>query len=239
MLQTKTFCLILGKLFMPQLVKRRRLTCTIIYHYFFFIKSSIIICVQGVSVSLHMSLTLLNREHFRSNIQIPTRRVVFKRSCPSHGQADIISIAELISSRPRYTDSNGEFLIEVSLARAKTVVEKEFLLAKPSVESLTQKKALLIQSVPSASFKFGSFAWRLEVLPEPLEMSDKICIHLRREPSPQQHINRMLANVRYRLMMSRTDDWSVSDIRQEMMYYGEKGIGWIAPDKLENNRKVC
>ena len=58
-------------------------------------------------------MSLLNRETYRANISLPRRRVVFRQGERQHGCQDIISISDLLSARPRYTDTHGEFLIEV------------------------------------------------------------------------------------------------------------------------------
>ena len=51
---------------------------------------------QGVTVSLDMTMTLLNRELYRSNIYQTKKRVVYRSTEREHGYTNIISIADLL-----------------------------------------------------------------------------------------------------------------------------------------------
>ena len=88
------------------------------------------ICVVTSSASLDITMTLLNREHYKSNVKNSKKWVVFRSGEHVHGLSDLISIADLLTSRPRFTDSNGEFLIELSLSGIKPVLEKDFLIQR-------------------------------------------------------------------------------------------------------------
>ena len=47
-------------------------------------------------MSLDMTVTLLNRELYRSNIYQPKKRVVYRSTEREHGFTNIISIADLL-----------------------------------------------------------------------------------------------------------------------------------------------
>ena len=51
---------------------------------------------QGVTVSLDMTVSLLNRELYRSNICQTRKRVVYRSTEREHGYTNIISIADLL-----------------------------------------------------------------------------------------------------------------------------------------------
>ena len=156
-------------------------------------------------------MTLLNREHYSSNIKMAKKRVVFRSGEHQHGHLDLITIADLLTSRPRFTDSNGEFLIELSLSRIRTVVEKDFLIHNRTFENMNQKNSSAFPHLTSTEFNFGSFCWRVTVSPEPLDLSDKICVHLLREKTTKQHTNKMLSRLRYRFFTGQGEFKSFTD----------------------------
>ena len=149
-----------------------------------------------------------------------------------HGHSDFISIADLLTSRPRFTDSNGEFLIELSLSRIRTVVEKDFLIQRRLFDSSRQKDSLNIPQLISSEFNFGSFSWSVTVSPEPLDMLDKICVHLTRKKTTKHHTNTMLAKLRYRFFTGQGDSKSFTDMRQEMLACEEEGEKWVPAIKI-------
>ena len=193
---------------------------------------AIINVLQGVSVSLDISMTLLNRELYRSNIQMAKKRFVFRYGEHLHGNSDLITIADLLTSRPRFTDSNGEFLIELSLSRVRTVAEKDFLIQTRLFDNILQKTSLGFPQLTSSEFNFGSFSWSVNVSPEPLDMSDKICVHLVRAKTTKHHTNTMLSKLRYRFFTGQGESKSFTDMRQEMLACGEKGASWIPAIKI-------
>ena len=188
---------------------------------------AIINLCKGVSISLDIEMTLLNRELYRSNIQMTKKRVVFRSGEHLHGHSDLITIADLLTSRPRFTDSNGEFLIELSLSRVRTVVEKDFLIQNRLFDNINQKNTSAFPQLTSSEFNFGSFSWSVSVSPEPLDMSDKICVHLVREKTTKQHTNTMLSKLRYRFFTGQGESKSFTDMRQEMLACEERGASWI------------
>ena len=178
-------------------------------------------------------MTLLNREHYKSNINMAKKRVVFRSGEHQHGHLDLITIADLLTSRPRFTDSNGEFLIELSLSRIRTVVEKDFLIQSRNFENMNQKNSSDFPQLTSTEFNFGSFSWSISVCPEPLDLSDKICVHLVREKTTQQHTNKMLSRLRYRFFTGQGEFKSFTDMRQEMLGCGDRGASWIPAVKMQ------
>ena len=177
-------------------------------------------------------MALLNREHYRSNIQMAKKRVVYRSGEHQHGNLDLITIADLLTSRPRFTDSNGEFMIELSLSRVRTVVEKDFLIQNRIFENMKQKNSSAFPQLTSSEFYFGSFSWSVTVSPEPLDLPDKICVHLVREKTTKQQTNKMLSKLRYRFFTGQGEFKSFTDMRQEMLACGDRGASWIPPVKM-------
>ena len=188
---------------------------------------------QGVSVSLDISMTLLNREHYESNMKKAKKRVVYRTGEEMHGHLDLISISDLITSRPRFIDSNGEFLMELSLSRVRTIVQKDFLLQTGHFENILRKNNSAFPPLTSSEFKFGSFKWSVNLSPEPLDMSDKVSVHLVREKTNKQHINKMLSKLKYRFFTGQGESKSLTDLRQEMLGCGDRGAGWVPAGKME------
>ena len=166
-------------------------------------------------MSLDISLCLLNREHYSKNIVKEKKRIVFSSCDRCQGYNDIISIADLLrypllnimkllyplllsSFRPRYTDSNGEFLIELTLSRLRTTVEKDFLIQPKFLDkNLSNLQLVHENTLSSGQFSFGSFVWSIILSGDPL--LDNVKIHLVRDHSDNKsYSNKMLARIRYR-----------------------------------------
>ena len=57
-------------------------------------------------------MTLLNREYFGENRSFMIKKATFDHEHLSNGNGSFIKIADLLTHRPRFTDSNGEFQVK-------------------------------------------------------------------------------------------------------------------------------
>ena len=136
---------------------------------------------HGINVHLDLLVTLLNRENFMENqhfeISDANYFMEHEDDCNSrtaHGNRSFISIAELLSHRPRFVDTNGEFQIEVRVSNIRTCFENEFTICSKvmnengnssgSNESSFDYEAMEVKSEP---FVYGGFAWEAIVSPHP------------------------------------------------------------------------
>lgn len=77
-------------------------------------------------VYIDFSFTLLNREHFSANETFSGRQIKFTFDSPAQGNRRYIPVDDLYERN--FTDSNGEFQLELTVANARTVYETELRL---------------------------------------------------------------------------------------------------------------
>ena len=124
-------------------------------------------------------------------------------------------------------------MIELSLSRVRTVVQKDFPLQPSHFEHVLGRNNSALTK-KSSEFHFGSFRWTVRLSPEPLDISDKVSVHLVREKTTKQHINKMLSKLRYRFFTGQGESKSLTDLRQEMLGCGDRGAGWVPAGKMEH-----
>ena len=137
---------------------------------------------RGINIDVDLSVTLLNRESFTENRHFEISNAKF---CLPHGEniADdcttvngnraFISIAELLSHRPRFVDVNGEFQIEIRLSNIRTYFTNEFIIESKLIHSdgcQDRKNGgsfdYEAMEVRSETFGYGGFAWEIIVSPQ-------------------------------------------------------------------------
>ena len=126
---------------------------------------------EGVNVSLEVTVTLLNRENFKDNRTFTIRRAGYRHGFLSNGNRAFITIADILTHRPRYLDQNGEFQIELKLSRAETYFEKDFYFPKnisPKGEADSSEENVNNLVQVSNEFTYGAFIWSLTVRPQML-----------------------------------------------------------------------
>ena len=82
--------------------------------------------MQGMRVYIDFSFTLLNREHFSANETFSGRQIKFTFDSPAQGNRRYIPVDDLYERN--FTDTNGEFQLELTVANARTVYETELRL---------------------------------------------------------------------------------------------------------------
>ena len=136
---------------------------------------------HGISVQLNLLVTLLNRENFMENQQfeIPNASYYISHEDDSknrtiHGNRSFISIGELLSHRPRFVDTNGEFQIEIRVSNIRTCFENEFNICSRIINedgnttgSNGSSFDYEAMEVKSETFVYGGFVWEAMVSPQP------------------------------------------------------------------------
>ncbi len=84
---------------------------------------------KGMRVYIDFSFTLLNREHFSSNETFSGRQIKFTFDSPAQGNRRYIPVDDLYERN--FTDANGEFQLELTLASPRTLFETEVRLPLP------------------------------------------------------------------------------------------------------------
>lgn len=80
-------------------------------------------------VYIDFSFTILNREHFSASETFSGRQIKFTFDSPAQGNRRYIPVDDLYERN--FTDSNGEFQLELTLASPRTLFETEVRLPLP------------------------------------------------------------------------------------------------------------
>lgn len=150
---------------------------------------------EGMRVYVDFAFTILNREHFSMNESFSGKQIKFTFESPAHGNRNYIPVNDLYSRN--FTDTNGEFQLELTLGNVRTIYETHFRLphsffgalgtqnqAEPlpgPVKQLDQSKTA--HKLESTYFAFGGFDWNIMIYydntPNPHEF-DKVSFYLNR-----------------------------------------------------------
>ena len=137
----------------------------------------------SINVHLDLRVTLLNRESFHENQHFVISNAQYSMSSHDVGEMDnktsngnraFISIAELISHRPRFVDTNGEFQIELRVSKIRTFFQNMFTIHSKMTDFKDQERQGSCSSfdyeameVQSELFVFGGFVWKAVLSPQP------------------------------------------------------------------------
>ena len=137
---------------------------------------------DGVNVELEVSFTLLNREHFSENKTFALPNATFNHTQVRNGNTCFIKVGDLLTHRPRYVDTNGEFIVELRMGKIRTYFQKDFQFAEQRTNNNTisnhssdsnhssssqENDDLDALEVTSNDFTFGPFNWNLTAKPQP------------------------------------------------------------------------
>ena len=81
---------------------------------------------KGMRVYIDFSFTLLNREHFSANETFSGRQIKFTFDSPAQGNRRYIPVDDLYERN--FTDGNGEFQLELTVANPRTLFETDLRL---------------------------------------------------------------------------------------------------------------
>ncbi|XP_049816374.1 uncharacterized protein LOC126263327 [Schistocerca nitens] len=79
---------------------------------------------EGMRVYVDFTFTLLNREHFSVNEAFSGKQVKFTFDSPAQGNRNYIPVSDLYSRN--FTDTNGEFQLELTMGNLRTAFDAEF-----------------------------------------------------------------------------------------------------------------
>ncbi|GLH08670.1 Protein of unknown function, partial [Gryllus bimaculatus] len=139
---------------------------------------------EGMRVYVDFTFTLLNREHFSVNEAFSGKQVKFSADAPAQGNRNYIPVSDLYARN--FTDTNGEFQLELTMGHVRTVFDTEFRVPQSFFSSLHSShhrhrhhhggSAAAAapgscsgkgsqQKFESTYFTFGGFDWNVSVLP--------------------------------------------------------------------------
>lgn len=106
---------------------------------------------DGMRVYIDFTFTILNREHFSVNEAFTGKQVKFTLDSPAQGNRRLITMDDLYSRN--FTDENGEFQLELTVANIRTVYETELRLPASANGTMSPRKEIKVSPVcPSQIF---------------------------------------------------------------------------------------
>lgn len=144
---------------------------------------------DGMRVYVDFTFTLLNREHFSVNEAFTGKQVKFTYDSPAQGNRNYIPVSDLYARN--FTDTNGEFQLELTMGNLRTVYDTEFSVPQSIFGSFhhhhhhrhhhgtghhtnhhastnsgsTSGTKSGAQKFESSYFTFGGFDWNLALYP--------------------------------------------------------------------------
>eukprot|EP00095_Tigriopus_kingsejongensis_P006112 maker-scaffold872_size86337-snap-gene-0.17 protein:Tk06112 transcript:maker-scaffold872_size86337-snap-gene-0.17-mRNA-1 annotation:"PREDICTED: uncharacterized protein LOC103573133" len=191
---------------------------------------------EGINVSLDLMVTLLNREAFDENRSFSIRKATFLTGYHQNGNRGFIKIGDLLTHRPRFVDTNGEFQVELRLAKVETYLEKDlFFPRNPKMLQDAASSASSLTQV-SSEFQYGVFTWTVTVKPQTLltwkQDSPGINVILNRKF--RANSQSLLCRLSYTYSAGFSDKRVESDRRDEMIGTNENGIPWTPRIRLHD-----
>ncbi|MCL4163278.1 UNVERIFIED_CONTAM: hypothetical protein GTU68_030895 [Idotea baltica] len=114
---------------------------------------------EGMRVYIDFTFTLLNREHFSVNESFTGKQVKFTFDSPAQGKRKLINMDDLYSRN--FTDENGEFQLELTVANIRTVFEADMRILPPINGGLSPSRKE--KKYESPYFHFGHYDWHISV----------------------------------------------------------------------------
>lgn len=170
---------------------------------------------EGMRVYIDFSFTLLNREHFSVNETFSGKQVKFTYDSPAQGNRRYIPVNDLYGRN--FTDSNGEFQLELTMSNIRTVYETEIRVAQ-SVFGTHPK----VHKFETTYFTFGGFDWNMALYPHGKDPGDgRLGIFLNRLTGFDHQ-----CRVRYNVVLGDGEKRIDSGIIDDVSDSDGKGYGW-------------
>ncbi|TRY60992.1 hypothetical protein TCAL_08404 [Tigriopus californicus] len=191
---------------------------------------------DGVNVSLDLRVTLLNREAFDENRTFTMRKATFLTGYHQNGNRGFIKIGDLLTHRPRFVDTNGEFQVELRLSKVETYFEKDLFFQRNLKEPMKNASSASTLTQVSNEFHYGVFTWTVTVKPQMLltwrQDSPGINVVLTRKF--RANSQSLLCRLNYTYSAGAEDKHVESDRRDEMIGTNENGIPWSPKIRLQD-----
>lgn len=191
---------------------------------------------DGVNVSLDLRVTLLNREAFDENRTFTMRKATFLTGYHQNGNRGFIKIGDLLTHRPRFVDTNGEFQVELRLSKVETYFEKDLFFQRNLKEPMKNASSASTLTQVSNEFHYGVFTWTMTVKPQMLltwrQDSPGINVVLNRKF--RANSQSLLCRLSYTYSAGAEDKHVESDRRDEMIGTNENGIPWSPKIRLQD-----
>lgn len=108
----------------------------------------------GSKCLVDFTFTLLNREHFSKNENFTEKQKKFTVDQAIHGNNKWVTMSDLVARR--FTDENGEFLIELTLGNIVSTFETDIKVSHLPFSSRSN-------NLESAYFTFGGYEWNVTI----------------------------------------------------------------------------
>ncbi|XP_067002536.2 uncharacterized protein [Anabrus simplex] len=203
---------------------------------------------EGMRVYVDFTFTLLNREHFSVNEAFSGKQVKFTYDSPAQGNRNYIPVSDLYARN--FTDTNGEFQLELTMGNVRTMYDTEFRVpqsifgalhhhhrhhhhghhanhhapAAPAAASSSAGKSGA-HKFESSYFTFGGFDWNLAVYPHGTKdmgsAESRVSVYLNRLTGFDHQ-----CRVRYNVVLGDGERRLDSGIVDDVSDSDGKGYGW-------------
>lgn len=112
--------------------------------------------VEGMRCTVDINFVLINRESFTQNESFSDKQKEFTIAEPSHGRRTFVTLEDL--NKRRFSDSKGEYLLEVNFKNPKTIFEQTFPMTLKT-DARTSAAVVDYQRYDTRSFQFGELEW--------------------------------------------------------------------------------
>ncbi|KAK9497932.1 hypothetical protein O3M35_003830 [Rhynocoris fuscipes] len=190
---------------------------------------------DSVRVYVDFTFTILNREHFSVNEAFSGKQVKFTADCPAQGNRNYIPVNDLHTRN--FTDTNGEFQLELSMGHVRTVFDTEFRLPHSLFSGLNRSHhhggTKLPTKIETTYFSFGGFDWNLALYPNGIkeQSSPKDHHYGKGDHRVSLYLNRCTGfdhqcRVRYTVVLGDGDRRIDSGIVDDVSDSDGKSYGW-------------
>ncbi|KAK8379270.1 hypothetical protein O3P69_019257 [Scylla paramamosain] len=170
---------------------------------------------EGMRVYIDFTFTLLNREHFSENEAFTGKQVKFTFDSPAQGNRRLINMEDLYSRK--FTDENGEFQLELTVANIRTVFEAELRVPPPLNGGVSTRKE---KRYESPYFHFGHYDWHVSVT-SASGMEGRPSVQLRRLTGFDHQ-----CRVRYLMVVGEGERRADSGILDQLSDHDGRTPGW-------------
>lgn len=170
---------------------------------------------EGMRVYIDFTFTLLNREHFSYNEAFTGKQVKFTFDSPAQGNRRLINMEDLYSRN--FTDENGEFQLELTVANIRTVFEAELRVPPPINGGVSSRKE---KKYESPYFHFGHYDWHVAVT-STTGMEGRPSVQLRRLTGFDHQ-----CRVRYLMVIGEGERRADSGILDQLSDHEGRTPGW-------------